>query len=116
MNLQRLVADDEGFPCGVDNLGSESVEVVERLDAFDLGQGPVNEAEVSAGDPDDGRDRGCVGEVALGVIGSGGYSLGEDGGEFLWVEWPLFVGESDTAVELGVAGEALLDAGLTLWI
>ena len=47
VNLQRLVADDEGFPCGVDVLGSEGVEAVERLDAFDLGQEPVDQAEVS---------------------------------------------------------------------
>ncbi len=30
---QGLVADDEGSPCHVDNLGSEGVDGVERLDA-----------------------------------------------------------------------------------
>jgi hypothetical protein len=49
------VADDEGFPCGVDNLWSQGDEVVERLDAFDLGQEPVDEAEVAADDSNDGR-------------------------------------------------------------
>lgn len=86
MNQQRLVADAEGFSSCVDDLGGESVEAVKCFDAADRGEKPVNEAEVSAGDSDDGRDRGCVGEVVLGVVGSGRYALGENGGEFVRAE------------------------------
>ena len=36
---------------------------------------------------------------------------GQDEGEFGVGQWPVVVGESDAAVELGVAGEAFFDAG-----
>ena len=65
---QRLMADEKCFPGGVYDLWCEAVELVECLDAVDLGQQPVDEAEVYAGDADDGRDRCCVGEATLGVV------------------------------------------------
>ena len=62
-------------------------------DALDLDEQAVNQAEVAAGDAPDGGDGLGVGEV----------------GEAELV--PVLVGEADPAVELRVAGQALLDAG-----
>jgi hypothetical protein len=53
------VADEQGFSGGVYDFGCECVEVVERLDSFGLSDHSVYEAEVAAGDPDDGSD--CCG-------------------------------------------------------
>ena len=44
-------------------------------------------------------------------VGVGGEPACEDGGELVGCERVVFVGESDAAVELGVAREALFDAG-----
>ena len=48
---QRSVADDEGFPGCVDDLGSERIEMVERLDAADLGEKPGHQWENSPAFP-----------------------------------------------------------------
>lgn len=108
---QRLVADEQGLSCGVDNLGCEPGEVVDRLHAFDLGQQPVDEAEVPAGDPDDSRNGCRVGETAVGCVVLCREASGQDGGEFLRGELVVFVGEADAAVELRVAGQTFFDPG-----
>jgi len=104
------VADEECFTGSVDELGSEGVEVVEGLDAGDLGDEPVDEAKVPTGDANDRRDSGGVSDWVTGR-GAGGEAFVQDGGEFIGCQGPVFVGEADTAVELGVAGESFLDAG-----
>lgn len=38
-------------------------------------------------------------------------SAGVPASEFLGCQGPVFVGEADAAIELGVAGESLFDAG-----
>jgi hypothetical protein len=91
------VADEEGFPGGIDDLRSRGVEVIEGLDAAHLGEQSVHEAEVAAGDSYDGCDRGYVGEVVL-FVGFAGYALGEDGSEFFGAGGTVFVGESYAAV------------------
>ncbi|WP_035771267.1 hypothetical protein [Arthrobacter sp. Br18] len=67
---QRLVAYEEGFSGGVDGLGCERVELVEGLDAFDLGDESVDEAEV-AGEfcPTQERDD-QIGADEIGQLGS----------------------------------------------
>ncbi|MFJ6419294.1 hypothetical protein [Paeniglutamicibacter sp. NPDC091659] len=55
------MADEQGPPHDFDNLAREFVE---RLDAFDLVVQQVDEAEISTGDPDDGRNGRRVGESA----------------------------------------------------
>jgi hypothetical protein len=99
--MDHLVADEECFTCGVDDLGCQRVERVEGLDAFDLGDESVDEADVAARDADDGRDGGRVSDPAVSRAVGGRESLGEDGAEFVRGEWFVFVGEADAAVSCG---------------
>lgn len=68
---QSLVADEERFSGCTDEFGCEGVEVVEALDACDLGEEPVDEAEVAAGAADDGRDGGGVSDPSAAVSAVG---------------------------------------------
>ena len=77
------MADEECFPGGVDDLGGEYVELVEGLDAFDLGDEPVDEAEVTSGDADDGGDGCGVSDPAVICVAGVGELMCQDGGEFL---------------------------------
>ena len=95
------MADEECFPGGVDDLGGGYVEFVEGLDAFDLGDEPVDEAEVTSGDADDGGDGCGVSDPAVICVAGVGELMCQDGGEFLGSEGPVFVREADAAVELG---------------
>ena len=105
------MADEEGFSGGVDELWGEGVEVVDGLNAFDLGDQAIEESEVAGGDAGDGGQGGGVGDrVVVGVVLCR-EARGEDSGELVGSEGPVLVGEADAAVELGVAGEAFLDAG-----
>ena len=54
-----LVADEEGLPHGIDNLGNEAGD---RSDAFDQGEQTIDEAEVSSGHADDGVNGRHVGK------------------------------------------------------
>ncbi len=80
------------------------------MNAFDLGDEAIDEAEVAARDPDDGRDGGRMADPAVGRRARGGESLGEDGRQFVRSELSVFVGEADAAVELRVASKTFLDA------
>jgi hypothetical protein len=103
------VADEEGFSGGVDELWGEGVEVVDGLDAFDLGGQAVQESETACGDASDGGQGGGVRDrVVVGVLG--GKARGEDSVELVGAEGSVLGGEADAAVELGIAGEALFDA------
>ena len=103
------MADEECFAGGVHDLGGEGIEAVDGLEAMDLAQDAIDEAEVALGDPHDGGHGGGVGDGI--TMGCGRDPACEDDGEFLGGEVAVFVGEADTAVELGVAGQALFDAG-----
>ncbi len=101
------MADEECFSGCVDEFGCEVLEFVEGLDAGDLGEEPVDEAEVAAGDADDGCYGGGVGDSVICRVLGGGKYVGEDGGEFVGCQRSVFVGEAYAAVELGVAGESV---------
>lgn len=68
---QRSVADEEGFVGGIDDLGREGLEAVDDLDAIDLGEKPVDESQVAAGDTDDRCDGGRMRYTAIGRRGRG---------------------------------------------
>jgi len=108
---QRSVADEECFARGVDDLGCEGVEAVHRLNALDLGEEPIDEAEVAPGDSDDGRDCGRMRDLAVGHVGCNREATHEYRSELVGGQRSVLVGESDSAVELRVAGETFLDAG-----
>ena len=95
------MADEEGLPCGFDDLWGKRFEVVDCLDTFDLSEQPVNEAEVAGGDPHDGGDGCRVGDAAISFVLGCGQSSGQDCGEFLRGQLAVFVGESDATIELG---------------
>jgi hypothetical protein len=61
------VADEERIPRCVVDLRCERVEAVHCLDA--LGEEPIDESEVAAGDADDDRDRGRVRNATVGHLG-----------------------------------------------
>lgn len=106
------MADEECFTGSVDDLGGESVETVDGLEARDLGQDSIDEAEVAVGAPHDGGHSGGVGDGI--IMGCGRDPACEDDGEFLGGQVAVFVGETDTAVELGVAGQTFFDAGMSM--
>ena len=56
-------ADDEGPPCGFDDVVGDDVEVVDFEDALDLGEEALEEAEVATGDPFHGGEGLSVGEI-----------------------------------------------------
>ena len=72
----------------------------------------MDEPEVAAGDAADGGDGLCVGEVGE-VQGEAELApvAAQDEGELVVAEGSVFVGEADAAVELRVAGQALVDVG-----
>ncbi len=107
-----LGADDEDFAGCFDGVGGDGVEVVDGHDAGDLVHESFDEAEVAAGDADDGDDGFGVGG-SLWVVGFAELLpvLGEDLGDVCGVQWPVVVGESDSTVELRVAGQASFEAG-----
>ena len=76
------------------------------------GEEAFEEPEVAAGDPCDGCDGLGVGEV-VGVEGlaEGSPVSLEDEQQFVLSQGPVLVGEADSAVELGVVAELLLQAG-----
>ncbi|WP_161623941.1 hypothetical protein [Paeniglutamicibacter gangotriensis] len=53
------------------------------MHALDPGRLPVDEAEVAADDPDDGRDGFCVGRSIIGGLVFWRQAYGQNGGEFL---------------------------------
>ena len=104
--------DDQGALCGFDDVVGDGVEFVDLQDPLDLGEEAFEEPEVAAGDPCDGCDGLGVGEV-VGVEGlaEGSPVSLEDEQLFVLSQGPVLVGEADSAVELGVVAELLLQAG-----
>jgi hypothetical protein len=51
------VAYDEGAACGFDDVVSDDGQVVDAHDPLDLGEEPVDQSEVPAGDASDGVNR-----------------------------------------------------------
>src|SRR6476620_5391591 len=109
-------ADDEGLSGCFDDVGCDGVELVDVHDPKDLGHESFDEAEVSAGDPDDGEDRfgvGLFGRVervadVLPVIAEDGQALvsgairglGITSLDVFGIQRPVLVDEPDPAVEL----------------
>lgn len=90
----------------------DGVQVVDFHDAVDLDEQSLDEPEVPAGDACDRGDGLGVGEV-VGVEGeseSVPVSV-EDESQFVAAQGPVFVGESDTAVELWLSAELFFQAG-----
>ena len=71
------MADEEGFSGCVDEHGCEGFEVVEALNACDLGEESVDETEVAAGDADDGRAGGGLSDSVGRCVRCGGVLMGE---------------------------------------
>jgi len=80
-------ADDEDFAGGFDGVWGDGVEVVDGHDASDLVHEAFDEAEVAAGDADDGDDgfgvRGSLWVVGLAELLP---VLGQDLGDVLGVQ------------------------------
>jgi len=84
------------------------LSLVDAYDAGDLG----HQAEVAAGDPDDGAD----GFDVVGVAGIEQQAqlmpvVRDHEREVFGVQWLALVGEADPAIEMGVAGEWPVEAG-----
>lgn len=107
---RRSASDAERFLCGVDGSRREVRLHVYLEDAIDLRDESVSESKVAAGCANDGGKRSGVGEPRVVRIWWGKLLRG-DCGELVAAQWPVFVREADSAVELRVAGEAFLDAG-----
>ena len=58
-----LIADDEDAGCGLDDVVGNGVELVDLEYPVDLGEEPLEKAEVAAGDAFDGGDRLRIGEI-----------------------------------------------------
>ena len=104
-------ADDEGVAGGLDDFLGDGAELVDVHDPLGLRDEAAGQAEVAAGDPVDGGDGLGRGAVAGPVEAQVGPLAGEDEGLLAGGQGPVVVDEPDAAVELGVAGEALFDAG-----
>src|SRR5688572_27737663 len=50
-------SDDEALPGRLDDFGGHDLQPVDRQDALDLTEEPLDQAQVSPSDPDDGRHR-----------------------------------------------------------
>src|SRR6218665_444908 len=94
-----LVADDEDAGCGFDDVVRDRVELVDFEYAIDLGEESFEEAEVAAGDPFDGGDGLCVGEVVRVESLAESFPVAiENEKEFFAAEGAVLVGESESAV------------------
>src|SRR5699024_844558 len=107
-------ADDQGGACGFDDVVGDGVQLVNLHDAFHLGEESVDEAEVAPGDAGDRGDSLGVG-VVVGLKGLTEFAPAsfQDKAQFFLGQGAVFVGEADSAVELGVAAELFFDAGHT---
>jgi len=104
---ELCAADDQGLARGCDHLGGHRVEFVDLEDPVDLGEDAGYEAEVAGGDAGDRSQSVRIAERAFGQLQAefGGMTA-QQFQEFELAEWPVFVGEPDPAVQLGVAGQA----------
>ena len=55
--------DHQTFPCSLDDSRSDRLQLVDAKNAFDLRQQPSEQAEIAAGNADDGGDGILVGYV-----------------------------------------------------
>ena len=108
----RWGADHQPLAGGLDHLLGDRAQSVDLQDARDLGEQPLHQPEVAAGDPRDRRQR-----LGVGVIVRRKRQpdlppfVGEDEAQLLFAQGPIVVDEPDPRVELGVAGQPLLDPG-----
>jgi len=103
---------NERFPGGFDDLAGYGAQLVDLEHALYLGEETLNEAEVPAGDARDCCDGFSVSEVFGGEVEAELVPVvGEHEAQLVGAERPVVVGKPDAAVELGVAGEAFLEAG-----
>jgi len=93
----------------VDGFGGEVGVLVYIEDAVELGYEPVSEPEISVGRSDDCGESCRVGESGVVRVWVG-ETLGNDGAELVTSEGSVLVGEPDSALELGITGEAFLDS------
>lgn len=95
-------ADDQrGAGCFDDIIG-DGGQLVDLHDPLHLGEQPVDEAEVAAGDPGDRGDGLGVGEVfGVEVLAEGAPPAFEDEDQFFLSQGAVFMREADPAVELG---------------
>lgn len=109
-----LVADNENAGCGFDDVVRDGFELVDLEHTSDLGEESFEEAKVAARDAFDCGDGLSIGEV-VGVEGSAeAFPVAvEDEEEFVAAEGAVVVGEAESAVQLGVVPESLVDAGHT---
>lgn len=105
-------SDDEGGTGSFDDVVGDGVELVDLHDPAHLGEEPVDEAEVAAGNSRDRRDGLRVGEV-VGVEGLPELSpvAFKDELQFILSERSVLVSEAHSTVELRVSTELLLESG-----
>lgn len=107
-----LVANDEDAGSGLDDIVGDGVELVDFEDSVDLREEPFEETEAAACNAFDGGDRLCVGEVVGVESLAESFPMAiENEEEFFASEGAVLVGESESAVELGVVAESFVDAG-----
>ena len=104
--------DDESASGCLNNVAGDYGRFIDVQDALDLNEQPVQEAEVSAGDAGNRGNGLAIGEVGvveakaeLAPVG------GKDERELIALQGSVMVGESNTAVELGIPGHAFLYSG-----
>src|SRR5690606_17851428 len=95
-----------------DDVVGDDVELVDLQHALDLGEEAFEQSEVTAGDPGDGGDGLGIREVLWveGLTKRAPVSL-ENELQLVLLQGAVLVGESDSAVELGVVAELLFQAG-----
>ena len=106
------VTDDEDAGCGFDYVVGDGFELVDFEHSGYLWEEAFEEPKVAAGDAFDCGDGLGIGEV-VGVEGvSEAFPVAvEDEEEFVSSEGSVVVGEAESAVQLGVVAESLVDAG-----
>jgi hypothetical protein len=107
--LQRYLtlccSNDEGAAGRFDNIIRDDRQAVDFEDAFDLHEQAVKKAEVAAGDPGNRSDGLCIGEVSLVERETELAPMpGRNEGEFIALQGPIAMGETDAAVKLWIAG------------
>ena len=105
-----LVADDEGAGGCFDDVVGDGFELVDFQYTGDLGEEPLEEAEVAAGDPFDRGDAWASVKSSGSRVGRGVSSAVEDEQEFVATEAGSG-GRSRGGCRAGVVAESLVDAG-----
>ena len=97
--------DDQPFPGGFHHFLRDEVQLVNLQNPFDLGEEPLQQAEIPARDPDDGSTRFSIGEFrGMKCQAKLGPLLRQDKLELIAAQRSELMDEADAGVELGIPG------------